>query len=311
MTFSLQKKRVFVAGHKGMVGSALVHRLAEENCEILIADRSEVDLCSQEQTYKWIKNKKPQVVFVAAATVGGIYANKTYPAEFLHNNLAIALNIIHAAKEANVEKLLFLGSSCIYPRDTKQPIQETALLSGPLEATNQWYAIAKIAGLMMVEAYRQQYHCDFISCMPTNLYGPGDNYHSENSHVLPSLLKKIHQAKQSNDESVSIWGSGKPKREFLYVHDLADACVFLMKHYSDPKTINIGIGEDLTISELAHQIAEIVEYKGNFTYDTSMPDGTPQKLLDISKIRSLGWQAKTDLRQGIKLTYQEYLRRFS
>ena len=309
MLFSLDNKRVYVAGHNGMVGSALVRRLANENCEILTVDRKQVDLRDQTAITAWLAQNKPDVIFLAAATVGGIHANRSKPAQFLYNNLMIASNIIHAAKECGVQKLLFLGSSCIYPRNASQPITEEALLTGSLEPTNEWYAIAKIAGLKLTESYRQEYECDFISCMPTNLYGPLDNYDLENSHVLPALLRKIHEAKHQNQKTVTLWGTGKPRREFLFVDDLADACVYLIKHYSDSKTINIGTGTDLMISELAETIAEVLGFKCEFTYDTSMPDGTPQKLLDISRLKALNWVAKTNLQTGIKFTYEEYLRR--
>jgi len=309
MLFSLDNKRVYVAGHNGMVGSALVRRLANENCEILTVDRKQVDLRDQTAITAWLAQNKPDVIFLAAATVGGIHANRSKPAQFLYNNLMIASNIIHAAKECGVQKLLFLGSSCIYPRNASQPITEEALLTGSLEPTNEWYAIAKIAGLKLTESYRQEYGCDFISCMPTNLYGPLDNYDLENSHVLPALLRKIHEAKHQNQKTVTLWGTGKPRREFLFVDDLADACVYLIKHYSDSKTINIGTGTDFMISELAETIAEVLGFKCEFTYDTSMPDGTPQKLLDISRLKALNWVAKTNLQTGIKFTYEEYLRR--
>lgn len=309
MLFSLKNKRIFVAGHKGMVGRALVRRLASENCEILTVDRPEVDLREQTAVRAWLAKTKPEVIFLAAATVGGIQANRSRPAQFLYDNLMIASNIIHAAHEQGVQKLLFLGSSCIYPKHAPQPMQEEVLLTGSLEPTNQWYAIAKIAGLKLIEAYRQEYGCDFISCMPTNLYGPFDNYDLEKSHVLPALLRKIVEATQSKQTQVTLWGTGKPRREFLFVEDLADACVYLMQHYSDPKTINIGVGYDISIAELAQTIAGIVGFEGEFTYDTSMPDGTPQKLLDVRRLSNLGWKAQTDLHTGIKLTHEDYLRR--
>lgn len=311
MLFSLDNKRVYIAGHKGMVGSALVRRLKNENCEILTVDHKIVDLRNQTTTTAWLTEHKPDVVFLAAATVGGIHANRSKPAQFLYNNLMIASNIIHAAKETGVQKLLFLGSSCIYPRNAPQPITEDALLTGSLEPTNEWYAIAKIAGLKLTESYKKEYGCDFISCMPTNLYGPLDNYDLENSHVLPALLRKIHEAKRDDQKTVTLWGTGKPRREFLFVDDLADACVYLIKHYSDLKTINIGVGEDITISELAETIANVVGFSGTFAYNTAMPDGTPQKLLDISRITALNWTAKTNLQTGIKLTYEDYLGRYS
>jgi len=311
MSFALNNKRVFVAGHNGMVGRALVRRLATENCEILTVDRSAVDLREQTATQTWFQKNKPDVVFLAAATVGGIHANRSKPAKFLYDNLMIASNAIHAAYQCGVQKLLFLGSSCIYPKHAPQPMQEDALLTGSLEPTNEWYAIAKIAGLKLAEAYRQEFGADFISCMPTNLYGPFDNYDLQNSHVLPALLRKIIEAKQQNQQQVTLWGTGKPRREFLFVDDLADACVYLMQHYSDPKTINIGVGTDITIAELAKTIANIIGFQGEFRYDTTMPDGTPQKLLDVSRLETLGWKAKTDLQTGIKLTYEDYLRRVS
>lgn len=311
MSFSLENKRVYVAGHTGMVGSALVRRLTSENCEILTVEKNKLELRNQDAVQIWFKKNKPEVVFLAAATVGGIEANRTFPARFLYDNLMIATNIIHAAYEANVQKLLFLGSSCIYPKLTKQPISETALLTGALEPTNQWYAIAKIAGLKLIEAYAQQYGCNFISCMPTNLYGPFDHYDLKHAHVLPALLKKIHEAKKNRQPSMTIWGTGLPKREFLYVEDLADACIYLMQHYSESCPINIGVGQDITITALAHLIAHIVGFQGQFLYDSTMPDGTPQKLLDITRLQALGWQAVTNLETGIKLTYADYLRRFS
>jgi len=292
-----------------MVGNALCRRLTKEDCEILTCTRDKVDLKNQVAVSQWIQQQKPDAIFLAAATVGGIEANRSNPAVFLYDNLMIASNIIHSAKENGVQKLLFLGSSCIYPRDAAQPMTEDVLLTGSLEPTNQWYAIAKIAGLKLCEAYRQQYACDFISCMPTNLYGPCDNYDLNNSHVLPALIRKIHEAKQKELPSVSLWGSGRPRREFLFVDDLADACVHLMQAYSDPKTINVGVGHDITIADLATLIADIIGYKGEFQYDSSMPDGTPQKLLDISRIRALGWQPKTDLNVGIQLSYEDFLRR--
>jgi GDP-L-fucose synthase len=309
MIYPLTGKKIYVAGHHGMVGSALVRLLSKEACEIVTTEKTLVDLRNQSAVNSWFSQNKPEVVFLAAAKVGGIHANQSYPAEFLYDNLSIASHIIHAAKEFNVEKLLFLGSSCIYPRMAPQPIQEESLLSGPLEPTNEWYAIAKIAGLKMAEAYRKQYGCDFISGMPTNLYGPGDHYDLQNSHVLPALIRKIHEAKINQQPSVILWGTGQPKREFLYVDDLAEACIFLMKQYSEPEIVNIGVGSDLSIAELANLIAEILEYTGEFIFDTSMPDGTPRKQLDVSRIHNLGWQAKTSLKKGILQSYQDFLRR--
>lgn len=311
VNFSLQGKRIFVAGHKGMVGSALVRRLEQENCEILTITKEKVDLRNQEAVFSWFKQNQPEVVFLAAAIVGGINANRSKPADFIYDNLAIATNVIHAAKMFDVQKLLFLGSSCIYPRLAPQPMPESSLLTGSLEPTNQWYAIAKIAGLKMIEAYRQQYQSDFISCMPTNLYGPNDHYDLQNSHVLPSLLRKIHEAKENCDKTVTIWGTGQPKREFLYVDDLADACIYLIKHYSSSEIVNVGYGEDMTIAKLAETIGLVVGYAGQFVYDSSMPDGTPQKLLDVSRLNSLGWRAKTDFQTGVRLTYDDYLSRIN
>ena len=307
--FDLEGKRVYIAGHNGMVGRALIRRLATENCEILTSNRHTVDLKNQAAVENWFKKNKPNVVFLAAARVGGVHANRSFPAEFLYDNLAIAINVIQAAKETDVQKLLFLGSSCIYPRLASQPMQEEALLTGTLESTNQWYAIAKIAGLKLTQAYYLQYGCNFISCMPTNLYGPYDNYDLQKCHVLPALLRKIHEAKMQKQKTVVIWGTGAPRREFLYVDDLADACIYLIKRYSEEQTINIGVGKDISIRELANQIAEVVDYTGEFVYDTNMPDGTPQKLLDVTRLSALGWQAKTELKTGIKLTYEDYLRR--
>jgi len=307
---NLTDQKVFVAGHRGMVGSALLRRLAQENCIPLTINKDVVDLRNQDAVLNWMQQEKPDLVLLAAARVGGIYANKTYPAEFLYDNLSIATNVIHASHLIGVKKLLFLGSSCIYPRLAPQPMSEDALLSGPLEKTNEWYAIAKIAGLKLAEAFRLQYNCDFISCMPTNLYGPGDNYHPENSHVLPALIRKIHEAKKNNIAQVTLWGSGKPKREFLYVDDLADACIFLLKNYSQAETVNVGVGHDLMVSEVAQTIAQVIGYQGDFIYDTSMPDGSPQKLLNVEKMKQMGWQAQTSLVKGIELAYQDFLQRF-
>jgi len=308
--FSLTGKRVYIAGHNGMVGRALHKRLLTENCDIITSDRRTLNLKNQTAVNEWMAQTKPEVIFLAAAKVGGIEANRRFPAEFLYENLMIASHIIHAAYETGVQKLLFLGSSCIYPKITPQPISENALLSGSLEPTNQWYAIAKIAGLKLAEAYREQYGCDFISCMPTNLYGPHDHYDLQTSHVIPALIRKIHEAKEKNEKEVTLWGTGTPKREFLYVDDLADACLYLMKHYSDPKTMNVGVGEDISIAELATAIAEVIGYPGDFIYDTTMPDGTPRKQLDVSRLTALGWKATTDLKTGIERTYQDFLEYF-
>ena len=308
--YSLQGKRVWVAGHKGMAGSGLVRRLASESCDLLTVDRAQVDLRRQREVEDWIAATRPQAVFVAAATVGGIVANDTRPAEFIYDNLIIETNIIHAAWKAGVEKLLFLGSSCVYPKLAPQPLVEDALLSGPLEPTNQWYAIAKIAGIKLCQAYRRQYGSDFISAMPTNLYGPGDNYDLRHGHVIAALQMKVHQAKQAGAPSIEIWGSGTPRREFLFVDDLADALVFMMKHYSDESHLNVGTGEDITIRELAELIARIADYQGTFVYDRSKPDGTPRKVMDVSRLKALGWQAKTSLEEGIRIAYESYASRF-
>jgi GDP-L-fucose synthase len=305
--FELTGRRVFVAGHRGMVGGAIVRRLANEGCRILTAGRSEVDLRRQQPVEDWIKAQRPDVVIVAAATVGGILANSSRPAEFLYDNLAIEANLIEASYRSKVAKLLFLGSSCIYPKLAPQPMSEDALLTGPLEPTNEWYAVAKIAGIKLCQAYRQQYGSDFISAMPTNLYGPGDNFDLTSSHVVPALMRKIDAAKRAGAPNVEIWGSGTPKREFLYVDDLADACIHLLKHYSGHDHINVGIGEDLTIRELAQTLAKVVGYSGGFTYDRSKPDGTPRKLMDVSRLSALGWRASTSLTDGLKLSYAWYL----
>jgi GDP-L-fucose synthase len=305
--FELKAKRVYVAGHHGMVGSAIVRRLKSEACEILTMDHATLDLTRQEETEKWIGSAKPDAVIVSAAKVGGIAFNSAYPVDFLADNLAIALNVIRASYAAGVKKLLFLGSSCIYPRLAPQPMSEDALLTGPLEPTNQWYAVAKIAGLKLVEAYRRQYGADFISVMPTNLYGPGDNYHPEHSHVPAALIRRSHEAKLANASTMTIWGTGSPRREFLAVDDLADACVFVMKNYSADEFLNVGTGEDITIAEFAKLVADVVGYRGQLVFDTSRPDGAPQKLLDVSKLTRLGWRSKTSLRNGIAAAYADFL----
>jgi len=305
--FELKGRRVFVAGHKGMVGSALVRRLASEGVELLTVGRSEVDLCDQRAVFDWFAKNRPDAVFLAAAKVGGIVANDTLRAEFLYDNLIIAANVIHAAQVNGAEKLLFLGSSCIYPRLAAQPLREDSMLTGPLEPTNEPYAIAKIAGIKMVEAYRRQYGADFISVMPTNLFGPGDNYHPEHSHVVAALIRRFHEANLSGAESVVVWGTGTPRREFLYVDDLADACVHLMKVYSSGELINIGTGEDITIADFARVVAGVVGYTGTVRFDASRPDGTPRKLLDVSRLASLGWRARISLEDGIELAYRAYL----
>jgi GDP-L-fucose synthase len=306
--FELKGKTVFVAGHRGMVGAALVRRLAQEDVELLTAGRSELDLRDQVAVTRWFAGNRPQAVFLAAAKVGGIVANDTLRGEFLYDNLLIAANVIHAAHANGAEKLMFLGSSCIYPRLAPQPLREDSMLTGPLEPTNEPYAIAKIAGIKMVETYRSQYGADFINVMPTNLYGPGDNYHPEYSHVVAALIRRFHEAKASGAPDVVVWGTGTPRREFLYVDDLADACIHLMKTYSSGELVNIGTGEDITIAEFARVVAAIVGYTGEIRFDPSRPDGTPRKWLDVSRLARLGWRARTSLEDGIKLAYAAYLK---
>ena len=293
---------MWVAGHRGMVGQALLRRLAREPCEVLTVGRARVDLRRQEPTEAWMAKTRPDVVVVAAATVGGIHANNTRPGEFLYDNLMIAANIIHAARATEVAKLLFLGSTCIYPKMAAQPIAEDSLLTGPLEPTNEWYAVAKIAGIKLCDAYRRQFGCDFISAQPTNLYGPGDNFDREGSHVLAALLRKIDTAKSSGAETVEIWGTGTPLREFLHVDDLADALVFLLRHYSAEGPINVGSGEEVSIAELARRIAHVAGWDGEFAFDRSRPDGTPRKLADTSRINALGWRARIGLDEGLAAT---------
>ncbi|MFC7334913.1 GDP-L-fucose synthase [Rhodocista pekingensis] len=305
--FRLEGRRIWVAGHRGMVGSAVVRRLATEDCEVLTVGRDRLDLRDGAAVDRWLADTRPEVVVLAAARVGGILANARQPADFLYDNLAIAGSVIHAAFRQEVAKLLFLGSSCIYPKLAPQPMPETALLTGPLEPTNEGYAIAKIAGIKLCEAYRRQHGCDFISAMPTNLYGPNDSFHPENSHVLPALLRKVHEAKAAGRETVELWGSGRPRREFLHVDDLADACVHLLRHWSDERTINVGTGTDIAIAELAALIAEVVGWRGRFVYDPTKPDGTPRKLLDVSRLTALGWTPRIPLREGIAATSRWYL----
>jgi GDP-L-fucose synthase len=309
LLFDLAGKRVYVAGHTGMAGSAIVRRLGGEGCDVLTADHATVDLIDQQQAERWLERAKPHAVFLAAGRVGGIRANSTFPAAFIGENLAIALNVIRGAHKAGVEKLLFLGSSCIYPKFASQPIGEDQLLTGMLEPTNEWYAVAKIAGIKLCQAYRRQYGADFISVMPTNLYGPGDNYHPEDSHVPAALIRSFHEAKVSGAPSVTVWGTGAPRREFLAADDLADACVFVMKHYSGDGFLNVGTGEDVTIADFARLIAEVVGYRGEIEFDTSRPDGAPRKLLDVSKLAALGWRAKTPLREGLAAAYADFCSR--
>ena len=305
--YPLAGRRVFVAGHNGMVGSALVRRLKRIDCEILTVPHKAIDLRRQSETEAWLAEAKPDTVFVAAARVGGILANDTRPGEFLYDNMMIEGNLIEGARRIGVKKLLFLGSSCIYPRLAPQPMKEEHLLTGALEPTNQWYAIAKIAGLKLCAAYRRQYDCDFISAQPTNLYGPGDTYDLRGSHVIPALIAKMHAAKMSNAPEVEIWGTGTPKREFLHVDDLADALVFLMEHYSDESHVNIGWGEDVSIAELATAIAETVGFKGQFRYATDKPDGMPRKLLDTGMINGMGWQPKIRFQEGLADAYRWFV----
>lgn len=305
--FDLRGKRVYLAGHGGMVGSAIARRLVLEDCHVITVDRAGLDLRRQAETESWLKAERPDVVVLAAAKVGGIAFNNAYPVDFLADNLAIALNVIRGAHAVGVKKLLFLGSSCIYPRLAPQPMREEMLLTGALEPTNEWYAVAKIAGIKLVEAYRRQYGADFISVMPTNLYGPGDNYHPEHSHVPAALIRRFHDAKITGAPDVTVWGTGSPRREFLAVDDLADACVFVLKQYSGDGFLNVGTGQDMTISEFARLVAEIVGYRGQIIFDTSRPDGTPQKLLDVSKLAQLGWRAKIGLREGLSAAYKDFL----
>jgi GDP-L-fucose synthase len=305
--FDLTGKRVYVAGHTGMAGSAIVRRLAAVPCEIITADRATLDLERQAPVETFLAAHRPDVVIVAAGTVGGIHANNKYPAEFISDNLAIARNTIHASHLAGVRKLLFLGSSCIYPQLARQPMREEELLTGPLEPTNEWYAVAKIAGIKLCQAYRRQYGSDFISIMPTNLYGPGDNYHPENSHVVAALIRRFHEARQDRAPSVMVWGTGKPLREFLFVDDLADACTFVLENYSDEAHLNVGSGQEVSIGQFAELVADIVGYRGKLVFDSSRPDGVPRKLLDSSKLCALGWRARTPLRAGLAQAYSAFL----
>jgi GDP-L-fucose synthase len=300
--------KIFVAGHRGLVGSAIVRRLQSSGYENLaLRSRQELDLEDQAGVFRFFEEERPDYVFFAAAKVGGILANSTYPADFIRDNLAVELNVIEAAYRARVKKLLFLGSSCIYPKLAPQPIKEEYLLTGELEPTNEWYAIAKIAGIKLCQAYNQQYGTRFISAMPTNLYGPNDNFDLQTSHVLPALLRKFHEAKENGAPEVVVWGSGRPRREFLHVDDLADACVYLMEHHEGSEIVNVGVGEDVSIRELAELIRDVVGYEGELVFDASKPDGTPRKLLDVSRIRGLGWAATIPLREGVEQTYDWYL----
>ena len=300
--------RIFVAGGRGMVGSAICRALTAQGFDnVLAPTRDELDLGDQAAVADWFAENRPEYVFLAAAKVGGIHANDTYPAEFIHDNLVIETNVIHSAWQNDTKKLCFLGSSCIYPKHAEQPMNEDQLLTGPLEPTNEWYAIAKIAGIKLCQAYRRQYGFDAISLMPTNLYGPGDNFHPENSHVIPGLIRRFHEAKQEGREQVVIWGTGTPKREFLHVDDLADACVYLMQNYSDEQFVNVGVGEDIAILELAKLIARVVGYEGKIEADPSKPDGTPRKLMNVTRLHKLGWRAATGLEEGLKETYEWFL----
>ena len=302
--------KIYVAGHRGMVGSAIVRALRHQGYEnIIVRTRSELDLCNQDAVLQFFSENKPDYIFLAAAKVGGIMANNTYRAAFLYENLQIEANIIHSAYLNGVKKLLFLGSSCIYPKMAPQPLKEEYLLSGLLEETNEPYAIAKIAGIKLCEAYRDQYGCNFISAMPTNMYGPNDNYHPENSHVLPALIRKFHEAKTENLATVTVWGDGSPLREFLYADDLADALVFLMQHYDEKQFVNVGYGEDISIGDLATLVKSVVGYTGDIVFDTGKPNGTPRKLMDSGKLFSLGWKPKTGLKDGIALAYGDFLQR--
>jgi GDP-L-fucose synthase len=307
--FPLKAKRVWVAGHRGMVGSALARKLSLVGADVLSVNRSACDLRDQAAVHAWVAEKKPDAVFLAAAVVGGIEANRTRPAEFLYDNLLIAANIIHASAEHGIGKLMFLGSSCFYPREAEQPIREDTLLKGPFEPTNEWYAVAKVAGAKLCQAYRRQYGNDFISVVPTNLYGPGDNFDLASSHVIPAMIRRLHEAKAEEAGPVQIWGSGKPRREFLYVDDAADALIYLMEHYSDESIINVAGGEDVSIAELAELVGEVVGYGGGFHFDTSKPDGMPRKMLDDSRIRATGWRPAVSLREGLRRTYTSFLER--
>ena len=305
--YSLAGKRVWVNGHRGMVGSALVRRLESEDCKILKSTSDELDLRRQSDVEAWMEVQKPDAIFLCAATVGGILANETRPAEFIYDNMMIETNVIHGAWRTGVEKLLFMGSACIYPREAPQPMPEDCLLTGPLEPTNEWYAIAKIAGIKLCQAYRKQFGADFISAQPNNLYGPGDNFDLISSHVVPALIRKAHEAKVEGRDSMEIWGSGNPMREFLYVADIADALVFLMKRFSGDMQMNIGWGKEISIRQLAETIGRIVGFEGKLVFDASKPDGMPRKLLDITRLSGLGWKATTSLEEGLEKSYTWFL----
>ncbi|MEH6683722.1 MAG: GDP-L-fucose synthase [Qipengyuania sp.] len=305
--FDLAGKRIYVAGHRGMVGGAIARQLVHKGCEVLTAPRSKLDLMDQRAVFDWIAETKPDAVVVAAAKVGGILANNSFPADFLYDNLLIEANLIGAAHAADVDRLLFLGSSCIYPKFAEQPIQESSLLTGPLEPTNEWYAIAKIAGIKLCQAFRRQYGRDYISGMPTNLYGPGDNFDLQSSHVIPALMRKAYEAKEAGSAVMEIWGTGTPRREFLHVEDCADACIFLLQNYSGEEHVNIGSGEDLPIFDLATLITEVVGFEGEIVRDKSKPDGTPRKLMAADRLRSLGWRSSISLREGLATTYSWFL----
>lgn len=305
-----RNSKIYIAGHRGMVGSAILRNLTAKGfANIITRTSSELDLRNQQLVNDFFEAEKPDYIFLAAAKVGGIMANSTYKADFIYENLMIESNIIHAAYKTNAKKLMFLGSSCIYPKMAPQPLKEDALLTSPLEPTNEPYAIAKIAGIKMCEAYRAQYGCNFISVMPTNLYGYGDNYDLVNSHVLPALIRKMHEAKESNAAEMTVWGTGRPKREFLFADDLAEACVFLMDTYNEEQLINVGTGEDMSIADLARLIKDIIGFKGEIVFDSSKPDGTPRKLMDVSKLHKLGWKHKIELREGIQLAYRDFLKK--
>ncbi|MCW5691162.1 MAG: GDP-L-fucose synthase [Pseudolabrys sp.] len=305
----MRGRRVFVAGHGGMAGGAIMRRLASEGCDLLTAERDELDLTQQAATEDWFLANRPDAVFLAAGRVGGIHANAAYPADFIVDNLAIALNVMRAAVKTKVRKLLYLGSSCIYPRLAPQPITEDQLLAGPLEPTNEWYAVAKIAGIKVAQAWRRQYGVDFISVIPTNLYGPNDNYHPENSHVTAALIRRFHDAKLRNEPAVMVWGSGAPLREFLAADDLGDACVFVLKHYSDEAPLNVGSGEELSIAQLAHLVRDAVGYSGAIVFDPNRPDGAPRKRIDSSRLAALGWRPRITLAAGLRTAYADFMAR--